>query len=153
MIDQSRYLCLNLGQEEFAIPLLGVKEVIGLPEMTAIPQAPSHFAGIMNLRGQIISVMDLRVKLGIKAVASQETTVIILDLGTGSLGVIVDKVNSVQVLTKDMIAEKPMIEQSKAHDYITGVFRREGALILVLDIAKALSVEDRSALKQIQQAS
>lgn len=148
MIDQSRYLCLNLGHEEFAIPLLGVKEVIGLPDMTPIPQAPSHFAGIMNLRGQIISVMDLRVKLGIKGLVSSETTVIILDLGSSSLGVVVDQVNSVQVLTKEMIAEKPMIEQTKAHEYITGVFRRDEALILVLDIAKALSVEDHSALRQ-----
>lgn len=154
MINTNRYLCLNLGLEEFAVPLLAVKEVIGLPETTPIPQAPSHFSGIMNLRGKIISVMDLRVKLGIKPTASDETTVIILDLGDYNLGVVVDKVNSVQVLTDDMVADKPHIDGGKSHDYITGVFRKDEHLILLLDISKALSVEDRSTVqKQMAKAA
>lgn len=154
MNDNSRYLCLNLGQEEFAVPLLAVKEVIGLPDTTPIPQAPSHFSGIMNLRGKIVSVMDLRVKLGIKPTGSDETTVIILDLGDYNLGVVVDKVNSVQVLTKEMVSEKPVIDGGKGHDYITGVFRKDDHLILLLDISKALSVEDRSTvMKQAAKAA
>ena len=61
-----RYLSFSLGSEDYAIPLLSVKEVIAVPEITPIPFTPSHFLGIMNLRGQVISIIDLRSKLGIK---------------------------------------------------------------------------------------
>ncbi len=150
MIDNSRYLCFNLAKEEFGIPLLAIKEVIGYPEFTPIPQAPTHFLGIMNLRGQVISVMDLRVKLGIKPSRTEETSVIILDLGDYNLGVVVDQVNAVHLLSAEEMGEKPVVENSKNHDYITGVFRKEEHLILLLDIAKALSVQDRSTLSQTQ---
>jgi purine-binding chemotaxis protein CheW len=145
MSNNSRYLCFNLGKEEFAIPLLSIKEVIGLPETTPIPQAPTHFLGIMNLRGQVISVMDLRQKLGIKTTNTDETSVIILDLGSYNLGVVVDCVNSVQMLTAQDITEKPVVENSKTYEHITGVFRKNERLILLLDILKALSVEDKTA--------
>jgi purine-binding chemotaxis protein CheW len=151
MIESLRYLCFNLGKEEFAIPLLSIKEVIGFPEVTPVPQSPTHFLGIMNLRGQVISVMDLRLKLGLKTMKSEETSVIILDLGGHNLGVVVDQVNSVQLLTKEEISNKPVVENSKTHEYITGVFRKEEKLILLLDIAKALSIEDRSAMAKQQQ--
>lgn len=134
----SRYLCIHLGNDEFAIPLLLVKEVIGLPDMTPIPQAASHFSGIMNLRGKIISVMDLRVKLGMKGQSTSETTVIILDIDGHSLGVVVDKVNSVQVLSPEMTSEKPAIDSTRASEYIQGVFRRHDKIVLILDVAKAL---------------
>lgn len=148
MTDNSRYLCFNLGKEEFAIPLLDIKEVIGMPDVTPIPQAPTHFVGIMNLRGQVISIMDLRVKLSFKPSPSDETSVIILDLGNYSLGVIVDRVNSVQVLSKDSVSEKPLVDNGKSHDYITGVFRKEDKLVLLLEINKALSIEDKNILNK-----
>ncbi len=148
MIDNMRYLCFDLGNREFAIPLLSAKEVIGIPEVTAVPQSPSHFLGIMNLRGNVISVLDLRLKLSIKPVTSEENTIIILDLGDYNLGVVVDRVNSVQTVEKDKISEPPVVESTSKSDYITGVFRKDEKLILMLDISRALSVEDRSVMKQ-----
>jgi purine-binding chemotaxis protein CheW len=145
-----RYLCFGLGQEEYAIPLLVVKEVIGVPEVTPIPQTPSHFLGIMNLRGNVISIMDLRHKLGIKPSQSEETTVVILDFGDYNLGVVVDRVNAVISLASENISPKPVVESSKATDYLTGVFRKGEQLVLLLDIARALSVEDRSAISKKQ---
>lgn len=143
MTSEIKYICFGLGSEEFAIPLLCVKEVLALPETTPIPQTPSHFLGIMNLRGNVISIMDLRVKFGIKPIQTDETTVVILDLGDYQLGVVVDRVDSVISIQDDKISDKPHIESSKATDYITGVFRLEKRLIILLDIARALSVEDR----------
>ncbi|MGE0631584.1 MAG: chemotaxis protein CheW [Pseudobdellovibrionaceae bacterium] len=147
MSQSSRYLCFNLGKEEFAIPLLAVKEVIGVPETTPIPQSPPHFTGIMNLRGQVISIVDLRVKLVIKPTQSAETSVIILDLGEYCMGAIVDKVNSVQLLASEEIADRPLADFAKNTDYIKGVFRKEDNLILILDISKALSIEDKNVAK------
>lgn len=151
--DVTRYICFNLGLEEFAIPLLSVKEVIGLPEVTPVPQTPPHFVGIMNLRGSVISIMDLRHKLSIKAVPSDETTVVILDLGGHNIGVVVDKVNSVISISPEKISEKPIVDSAKSTDYITGVFRRENSLVLLLDVARALSVEDRSIIKKQSQVA
>lgn len=143
MSGSVKYICFGLGQEEFGIPLLSVKEVLAIPEITPIPQTPPHFLGIINLRGNVISIMDLRAKFGIKATSAEETTVIILDFGDYQLGVVVDRVDSVLSLDADQISNKPHIESSKSTDYISGVYRHEQKLILILDIAKALSVEDR----------
>lgn len=89
-----RYLTFRLAQEFFAIPLLQVKEVIAMPEVTPVPQTPPHFIGIMNLRGQVITVLDLRLKLGIKPQKGAETAVVIRDLADVSVGVVVDSVEA-----------------------------------------------------------
>jgi purine-binding chemotaxis protein CheW len=138
----TRYLGFSLGAEDYAIPLLFVKEVIAIPEVTPIPFTPPHFKGIMNLRGQVISVIDMRTKLGIKPQNSAENAVIICDLQSVCLGVVVDSINSVLSPTEGELSGKPDIQSSKASDYITNVYRKDKKLILFLDIAKALSVDD-----------
>ena len=144
MNDAVKYICFGLGEEEFGIPLLSVKEVLAIPEITPVPQTPPHFLGIINLRGSVISIMDLRAKFGIKSATTDETTVIILDFGEYQLGVVVDHVDSVVSLTSAQISNKPHIESSKSTDYISGVYRQDQKLVLILDIAKALSVEDKN---------
>lgn len=144
----NRFLNFTLGDEEFAIPLLSVKEVIAVPETTPIPHTPPHFLGIMNLRGQVISVIDLRKKFSMTAKSNEETSVIILDLKSQFLGVVVDSVNSVLPIKTSEILEKPMIESSKSTEYITGVFRKNDHLVLLLDIFKTLSHEDKSAMQK-----
>ncbi len=144
-----RFLTFSLGNESFAIPLLQVKEVIALPEVTHVPQTPNYFLGIMNLRGQVITVLDLRVKLSIKPSETQETVVIICDLAPYSVGIVVDSVNSVLAATPDQIAPKPELTQSKV-DSITGVYQDKNNLILMLDIAHTLNLTDHAAVKKIQ---
>lgn len=146
MTTADRYICFNLGPEEFAIPLLSIREVIRLPDVTKVPQTPSYFLGIMNLRGSVISVMDLRLKLNIPMTSSAEATVIILDLGDYSLGVLVDRVNAVVLIDEKTFSDKPELGSSAMAAAIRGVFRKDDKLVLILDIAKALSVEDHSAI-------
>ncbi len=141
-----RFLSFSLGQEEYAIPLLEVKEVIAVPDITPIPFTPAHFLGIMNLRGQVISVIDLRTKLGVKPEASAETAVIICDLSPLCLGVVVDSINSVVAPGANEMSAKPDVQSNKNTDFITGVFKRDKDLILLLDIGKALDVEDLQIL-------
>lgn len=150
MNDNLRYLCFNLGHEEFAIPLLSIKEVIGMPDVTPIPQSPAHFLGIMNLRGQVISILDLRQKLTIKPSNVGDPSVMILDLPNYKLGVVVDQVNSVQMISADEVSEKPTIDTSKNHEYVTGIFRKGEKLILLIDIVKTLSLDDHTSLAQQQ---
>jgi len=140
-------LCFNLGTEEFSVPLLKIKEVIAKPDVTPLPQSASHFLGIINLRGQIISILDLRIKLGIKAQPQAENAVMILDLNGHFVGVVVDRVNSVQLVSQEEISAKPTVDSSKNHDYIDGVFKKNDRLVFMLDVAKSLSIEDKTKIE------
>jgi purine-binding chemotaxis protein CheW len=149
--SHDRYLSFNLGVEEYAVPLLAVREVIAMPEYTPVPYTPPYFLGIMNLRGQVISIMDLRQKLGVKPAGHEETTVIICDLGGASIGVVVDSVNTVLTPKAEEVSPKPEIQSTRPTDYITGVFRKDKKLILFLDLSKSLSLEDQNAIKRSQE--
>ena len=142
----SRYLCFSLGEEEYAIRLQDVREVIAVPEVTPVPYTPPYFLGIMNLRGQVISVMDLRQKFNIKPSQSAETAVIICQFDGFSIGTVVDSVNSVLTPSPDHVSDKPEIQGTKNSDYITGVYRKEKHLVLFLNIAKTLNVDDQKAI-------
>ena len=143
--DGSRFLCFSLGGEEYAIPLLSVKEVIAPPEITPVPQSPSHFLGIMNLRGQIISVVDMRLKLGMKPGSGGETAIIICDVEPNPIGIMVDSIDSVYAPTADEASPKPELGTQKSSEHVIGVFRREDRLILLLDVARALDAKRNAA--------
>lgn len=146
-VEKNRYLAFSIANEEFAIPLLVVKEVVALPETTRVPHTPTHFLGIMNLRGQVISIFDMRIKFNMKVENGPETAVIICDFGQLCFGVVVNSVDSVLTLSADEIKAKPDIDGRHNSEYITGIFNVAGRLILLLDIAKALNVEDRLAAR------
>ena len=152
MGTDQRFLAFSLGKEQYAVPLLQVKEVIGMIETTPMPYTPNYFRGIMNLRGQVISVIDLRLKFKMTKTSSEQETIIILDLAPLSLGIVVDSVDSVLALSSEDISPSPDVETNIKTDYLMGVARKDKRLILLLDIAKTLSVEDLKAMKQ-QQAS
>lgn len=150
MSEAGRYICFNLGEQEYGVPLLSIKEVLGMPEVTSIPQTPSHFLGIMNLRGNVISVMDLRVKIGLKPTNTTETSVMIFDLGHYLLGVVVDKINAVITIPENEISERPVLESNQSVEYIENIYRKNDDLVLLISIAKALSLEDKNVLTQMQ---
>jgi purine-binding chemotaxis protein CheW len=140
----NRFLTFNLGAEEFGIPLLSVREVIAVPEFTPVPQSPPYFTGIMNLRGQVISAIDLRTRLGVKPINQQETSVIICDLSPILIGVVVDSINSVLHAEPSQVSPKPGVFDSKASEFVTSVYRKNDSLVLFLDLARALNLEDRN---------
>lgn len=138
-----RYLTFSVGSEELAIPLLKVKEVIAVPETTPLPYSPSYFEGIMNLRGQVISVIDIRKKLKFgKAINTEESAVVIVDLDPIYIGIVVDSVNNVLLLKEDDFGEVPEMEHKKAADFLIGVAKTQDRLILLVEIEKILDVED-----------
>lgn len=142
-----RYLAFSLHHQEYGIPLLKVLEVIGLGDVTPIPNSPSYFLGIMNLRGLVISIIDLRLKLTLpRADRTQETAVVILNIQGGHIGVVVDSVDSVLSLSTDQLSAPPQSETEKT-DFITNVARLDKKFLLILDIEKTLSAQDLSTLK------
>lgn len=144
-----RFLAFSLGPEEFAVPLLCVREVIAAPECTPVPYTPSYFLGVMNLRGQVVSILDLRLKFGMKNVkTAEETAVVILDLNDTFLGVVVDSVNTVMNLLESDIHPAPKLDGNHTVEYVLGVARAQEKLTLLLDIAKTLNVEDIAVINR-----
>lgn len=145
--SENRFLCFRLDQELYAAPLLEVKEVLGIPEIAPIPQVPAYFLGIMNLRGQVISVVDLRIKFGLKANHFSETCIIIFEYSSFSIGVVVDEVKSVISIQPEELCPPPDTQQTKKADFINGIINQDKNIILTLDVVKALDLKDEAHSK------
>lgn len=152
--ELERYLEFSLGHEGFAIPLLQVRELISVPETTPIPYSPAHFLGIMNLRGQVISVVDLRKKMKLKeADEHAENAVIIIEIGGVNMGVVVDSINKVLAFPRTDVAQVPEIGTQVNAEYIEGIYKNNNDLVVLLDLAKVLSLTDLKLAKQQVQAA
>lgn len=145
--DAVRYIVFTLGGERFALPLLAIREVIAPPEITPVPFSPSYFLGIMNLRGQVISVIDLRLKLQVRTDRSPENAIIIVDLGATLLGMWVDSVDFVMTPSPEQTHLPPNASTATSSRIsIERVFRHGDGLILSVDPMGILSPEDRGFL-------
>lgn len=132
-MESNRYLEFHLGNESYAVELLTVKEVITIPELTPIPKAPAYVSGLMNLRGQVITVIDLRKKLNITpSKDSSQCGVIIFDLNDRSLGVMVDSIHKVLTIPADHIKELPDGEGSN-NNFFLGVLQHDSMLTMWFD--------------------
>lgn len=152
--NQERFIEFSLGEEDYAIPLLMVREVISIPETTPIPKAPKHFIGLMNLRGQVISIVDLRTKLTITPNAEVvDSAVIIVDFNDVNIGIIVDSINKVLAFAPTEIQEMPEVSSQVKSAYILGVYKKQEGLTVLLDIAQCLDVKDYNVLQNLKQAA
>lgn len=144
-----RYLAFQVGGEPYAIPLLQVKEVIEMSEPMPLPHSPSYFKGVINLRGQVICVLDLRLKLNFTNITNgPKTAIIILDIDAkASIGVIVDRINSVVAFHNEDISTGDSMG-SMRNQFITGVARRDNKMTLILDVRAALSIQDLHTAQQ-----
>jgi purine-binding chemotaxis protein CheW len=128
-----RFLEFRLGNESYAVELLKVKEVITPPEMTPVPKSPPYYCGLMNLRGLVLTVIDLRKKLGITP--GQDTSqngVIIFDLGEELVGVMVDSIQKVLNISLEHIKPVPDSEGA-ANSFFMGVLQQEDKISMWLD--------------------
>lgn len=142
-----RYLTFSLGSDRYGIPLLSVKEVLAMPEIKTVPETPPYFLGLMNLRGQIVPVIDMRTKLGLKPLKSKESTVIISDCGDSVMGVVVDSVDAVMSPLASEVSNPPELPNKKSADYIRAVCRQGDSLILFLDLPSLLSLDEKKSVQ------
>ena len=146
-----KYLVFELMEERYGIPLSSVKEVIGLTEITKVPNVPDFFVGLINLRGQIISVLDLRKKLKLpeEKYKDKKTTIIITEFENVTIGTIVDDVKEVANFESSQIENKLDIQSSLGREFMTGVAKtNDNKLTLLLNIGKVLSLDERVLLKE-----
>ena len=146
-VRAGKYLTFHLGREEFGIRVLKVREIMGMQDITAVPQTPAHVRGVINLRGKVVPVIDLRVKFGLSAAEYTQRTCIIVtqvqsDSGAMMVGVIVDAVSEVVNLAASEIEDTPDFGEDIGSRYLLGMAKTKGKVKILLDIDKVLSAQE-----------
>ena len=150
-----KYLTFTLADETYGIGILKVKEIIGMMPVTAVPRTPAFVKGVINLRGKVIPVIDLRLKFNMDSIDySERTCIIVVEIdaksGTVLLGIVVDAVSEVLNIKREEIEETPTFGISLNTDYILGMAKMEGKVKILLNIDKVLSSEEISLLDEAE---
>ena len=125
----------QLGPEEYAIDILGVQEIIRMVEVTHVPNSPHYVEGVVNLRGKVIPIINLRTRLGLSlAEPTKDTRIVVVEVAHLILGFIVDSVEEVLRLPEEFIEPPPSTGRGGADDFHKGVGRVEGRLLILLDL-------------------
>jgi purine-binding chemotaxis protein CheW len=149
-----KYMTFKLAREEYALEILKVREIIGLMEITHVPRTEEFVRGVINLRGRVIPVIDLRLKFGMeRVVATDQTVIIVVQVLTGSgqeltMGILVDEVVEVLDIAAAQIEPPPDFGSAIRTEFILGVGKAEKRVIFLLDIGRVLSGEELGQLEQ-----
>lgn len=151
-----KYLVFQLGREEFAIRVLKVREIMGIQDITAVPQTPAHVKGVINLRGKVIPVVDLRLKFGLPELDyTRRTCIIVVQVQAASssmlMGIVVDGVAEVLNLAAADIEDTPEFGDGVATPYLLGMAKVKEKVKILLDIDQVLSNTDLHALNALVQ--
>ena len=141
--EVSQFISFTIGSEEYGLEMLRAREVIRMRQITWVPKAPSCLKGIINLRGDIIPIVDLRNRLGLQSVEQTDMTrVIIVEVDGRPVGMIVDSASQVVRIPADQLDPPPPMLGAAAHNFITGVGKLEDRLIITIDTDRVLSAEE-----------
>ena len=150
-----KFLTFALGSEEYAIPIQKVIEIIGIMDITSIPRTPAFIKGVINLRGKIIPVMDLRLKFDLEEKEyNQRTCIVVVEIELADskrlVGIVVDTVSEVVNIQKNDIEPPPKYGGAVDTVFLTGMGKFKGKVILLLDIEQILSGEEKVLINEIK---
>ena len=150
---EGKYLTFALGHEEFGLEILKVREIIGYMDITAVPQTPGHVKGVINLRGQVIPVVDLRLKFGMEeGEITEQSCIIVVEIDAGDrhfqTGIVVDHVQEVLDIAGEAIEDSPEFGSVNT-DFILGMGKIGETVKILLDIDKVLGGEDFSGIGNV----
>lgn len=162
MIDQAvkvmtdregKYLTFSLANEEYGIGILKIKEIIGMMSITTVPRTPEFMKGVINLRGKVIPVIDLRLRFKMEPMDyTDRTCIIVVEIGTQAgtvqIGAVVDSVSEVLNVVGNDIEETPSFGTKLDTEYILGMAKMEGGVKILLDIDKVLNDEEIAVLEK-----
>ena len=148
-----KFLTFSMGAEEYGISILRIKEIIGMLPITTVPQTPKFVKGVINLRGKVIPVIDLRLRFNMEAIPYTERTCIIVieiegEEGNILTGIVVDSVSEVLNIRDKEIADTPTFGVNMNTEYILGVAKMENGIKILLDINQVLNGEDIKTLEE-----
>lgn len=145
-----KYLTFGLADEQYGLEILKVREINGMMPITAIPRTPEFVKGVINLRGKVIPVIDLRLKFDMPAVqATEQTCIIVVDVGYVEMGIIVDQVSEVLNIPSEDIEPPPSFGVSVDTDFILGMGKSTNGVKILLDIEKVLTGEELASVSAV----
>jgi len=149
-----KYLTFKLSGEEYGIEILKVREIIGLMDITSVPRTPDYVRGVINLRGTIIPVVDLRKKFGMESTEETELSCIIVveiakEDGSEAIGVFVDAVSEVLDIAENDIEKAPSLGAGVNTDFILGMAKIKDSVKILLNVEKVLTTEEVIELSKI----
>ena len=141
---EGKYLTFALAHEEYGLEIIKVREIIGYMDITAVPQTPEHVKGVINLRGQVIPVIDLRANFGMETTdVTEETCIIVVETSQGgrkfSTGIVVDRVQEVLDIAGENIEESPQFGSSVNTDFVLGMGKIGDSVKILLDVDQVLA--------------
>ena len=153
-IKTGKYLTFTLAEEEYGIGILKVKGIIGMVPITTIPRTPEFVKGVINLRGKVIPIIDLRLKFNMEAIPYSDRTCIIVveidsDKATVLIGIVVDAVSEVLNIREDEIEDTPKFGTQLNTEYILGMAKIQKGVKILLNINQVLSAEEITTLKKV----
>jgi purine-binding chemotaxis protein CheW len=147
-----QFLTFQLMNEQYGVHIETVREINRVGEITPVPKTPEFVKGVMNLRGKIIPVINLRIKFGMTAQEyTRDTCIIVIDSEIGQVGMIVDSVKEVVDLTTLQIEPPPILGNEKEMSFVKGMGKLEDRVIILIDVVAALSHESLTQMSQIAQ--
>ena len=150
---EGKYLTFSMANEEYGIGILQIREIIGMMPITSVPQTPEFVKGVINLRGKVIPVIDLRLRFNMDSIDYNERTCIIVveilgQSATVQVGIVVDSVSEVLNIKQDEIEDTPTFGTSLNTDFILGMAKMEGGVKILLDIDQVLTSDELSLLEK-----
>ncbi|WP_045214195.1 chemotaxis protein CheW [Desulfonatronovibrio magnus] len=140
----------SIGGEEFGVEILTVQEIIRMLEITRVPKAPDFVEGVINLRGKVIPIIDLRKRFGLESrVHDKNTRIVVIEINKMIVGFVVDSVSEVLRIPADTVEPPPPVVAGLDSEYISGVGKLEDRLLILLDLDRLLSREEKSVLSQV----
>ncbi|MDQ7832457.1 MAG: chemotaxis protein CheW [Desulfovibrionaceae bacterium] len=137
----------SIGEEEFGVDILKVQEIIRMMEITKVPRAPDFVEGVINLRGKVIPIIDLRKRFGlITRDHDKHTRIIVIEINNMIVGFVVDSVSEVLRIPSNTVEPPPPVVSGLESEYISGVGKLEDRLLILLDLDRLLSGEERDVL-------
>ena len=143
-----KYLAFELAEEQYGLEILKVREIMGMMDITSVPRTPGFVRGVINLRGKVAPVIDLRLKFGLEAAEqTEETCIIVVQVGSVEMGVIVDRVSEVLNIAGKDIEEPPSFGSAVDTGFILDIGKTAGNITILLDISRVLTCSEVAALE------
>jgi len=152
--DSDQYLTFIMAEEEYGVDILCVQEIRGWESATPLPNAPPHIKGVINLRGTIVPIIDLRQCFGMEAIEYTNVTVVIvlkveLEKGSRIMGIVVDAVSDVYTLAESEMKNAPDLGDAISTDYIRGLVSIDEKMVILLEIDRLLTMDDLPNLEEV----
>lgn len=145
-----KYLTFFLADEEYGLEILKVSEIIGMQPVTRVPRMPDFVRGVINLRGKVIPITDLRSKFGMEPEANGDSCIIVVQMKGVQTGIVVDRVSEVVAIAEGEVEDAPTFGAGIRTEFLLGIGKTGGRVRLLLDIDRILATSELAALEAVQ---